>query len=61
MGYPEGRVVEETNKNVIQERARCIGIVRAAMDRFQDQPLVCCVLAGLLEDMAVRRLMPEQE
>jgi hypothetical protein len=52
----QSRVIDETSRDVILERARCMRLVEAAMKRFPDQPQIRCVLAGLLEDMGARRL-----
>jgi hypothetical protein len=56
-----GRVIDETSRGVMEERARCIGLVRATVDRFPEEPLVRCVLLGLIEDMQARRLVERKE
>jgi hypothetical protein len=61
MDDSRGRVIDETSRDVLAERARCIGIVEAAIDRFPEEPLVRCVLLALIEDMQARRLVVERK
>lgn len=61
MNDPKGRVVDETSRDRILERARCIGIVRAAMDRYHDHPATYYLLKGLVEEMEERRLADLRE
>lgn len=61
MSDPKGRVIDETSRAAVLERARCIGLVKATLARFPDEQQIRCVLHELIEDMEARRLVDIQE